>query len=70
MEVLHRLRRVGVLRHVLDAYEEMDIRPIVAPEIEFYLVDRNEDPDYPLRTPIGPHGAAGYFTPEFERRWG
>ena len=46
----------GVLRHVLDAYEEMDIRPIVAPEIEFYLVDRNEDPDYPLRTPIGRTG--------------
>ena len=46
----------AVLHRVLQAYEELGMRPVVAPEIEFYLVDRNEDPDYPLRTPIGRTG--------------
>ncbi len=45
-----------VLRHVLALYEERGWRPIVAPELEFYLVDVNTDPDYPLEPPIGRSG--------------
>ena len=32
--------------------------PVVAPELEFYLVDRNTDPDMPLKPPIGRSGRA------------
>ena len=45
-----------VLRRVLALYAEKGWGPIVAPEIEFYLVDKNTDPDYPLRPPIGRSG--------------
>ncbi len=45
-----------VLRRVLALYDEKGWSPIVAPEIEFYLVDRNTDPDYPLKPPIGRSG--------------
>ena len=43
----------AVLRDVLDRFAEAGLKPVVAPEVEFYLVDINDDPDYPLRTPIG-----------------
>lgn len=45
-----------VLRRVLALYAEKGWAPIVAPEIEFYLVERNTDPDYPLKPPIGRSG--------------
>lgn len=45
-----------VLRRVLDLYREHGWRPIVAPELEFYLVKRNEDADYPLEPPVGRSG--------------
>jgi glutamine synthetase len=45
-----------VLRRVLDLYHKRGWRPVVAPEIEFYLVKRNTDPDYPLEPPIGRSG--------------
>ena len=45
-----------VLRRVLALYAEKGWNPIVAPEIEFYLVDRNTDPDYPLKPPVGRSG--------------
>ncbi|WP_297514900.1 glutamine synthetase family protein [uncultured Caulobacter sp.] len=45
-----------VLRRVLALYDEKGWSPIVAPEIEFYLVDRNTDPDYPLKPPVGRSG--------------
>ena len=31
-------------------------RPVVAPELEFFLVKINTDPDYPLEPPIGRSG--------------
>ena len=34
----------------------MGLEPIIAPEIEFYLVKKNNDPDYPLETPAGQSG--------------
>jgi len=42
-----------VLKRVLDAYRERGWRPIVAPELEFFLTKVNDDPDYPLEPPIG-----------------
>ena len=45
-----------VLRRVLDLYREHGWRPVVAPELEFYLVRRNADADYPLEPPEGRSG--------------
>ena len=47
-----------VLRRVLDLYRERGWRPVVAPELEFYLVKRNTDADYPLEPPTGRSGQA------------
>jgi len=46
----------NVLRKVVAAYEDRGWKPVVAPEIEFYLVKTNEDPDSPLEPPIGRSG--------------
>ena len=48
-----------VLRRVLKLYAERGWRPVVAPELEFYLTKRNTDPDYPLEPPIGRTGRQG-----------
>ena len=45
-----------VLRRVLELYENNGWQPVVAPEIEFYLVKPNTDPDYPLEPPKGRSG--------------
>ncbi|CDX14093.1 Glutamate--putrescine ligase [Mesorhizobium sp. ORS 3324] len=55
----------NVLKRVLAAYDDLGLRPVVAPEIEFYLVRKNPDPDYPLTPPVGRSGrpiggGAGY----------
>ncbi len=47
-----------VLKRIIELYEHRGWRAIVAPEIEFYLVDRNQDPDYPLKPPVGRSGRA------------
>lgn len=47
-----------VLRNILELYRKKGLRPVVAPEIEFYLVKRNTDPDYPLAPPTGRSGRA------------
>lgn len=47
-----------VLRHVLELYEARGWQPVVAPELEFYLVEPNIDADYPLKPPIGRSGRA------------
>lgn len=47
-----------VLRRILDLYEGRGWEPLVAPELEFYLVKRNLDPDIPLEPPIGRSGRA------------
>jgi len=46
----------SVLRRVLECYDAKGWRPVVAPEIEFYLTKPNTDPDYPLEPPIGRSG--------------
>jgi len=45
-----------VLRRVLELYRVRGWAPIVAPEVEFYLVKPNTDPDYPLEPPSGRSG--------------
>jgi glutamine synthetase len=45
-----------VLKRVIDLYRKRGLIPVVAPELEFYLVKRNTDPDYPLEPPIGRSG--------------
>ena len=47
-----------VLKRVIALYREQGWEPVVAPELEFYLVKRNTDPDYPLEPPIGRSGRA------------
>jgi glutamine synthetase len=47
-----------VLKHVLDLYAQRGWEPLVAPELEFYLVEPNIDADYPLKPPIGRSGRA------------
>jgi len=47
-----------VLRRVLKLFEGRGWKPVVAPEVEFYLVRPNTDPDYPLEPPIGRSGRA------------
>ncbi|EDP99722.1 glutamine synthetase [Shewanella benthica KT99] len=46
----------NVLKKVLKLYEEKGWKPVVAPEMEFYLTRRNEDPDQPLIPPVGRSG--------------
>ena len=48
----------SVLRHVCDLFAAEGWEPVVAPELEFYLVARNTDPDVPLKAPIGRSGRA------------
>lgn len=46
----------NVLKHVLALYRAQGWQPICAPEVEFYLVAKNEDSDIPLRPPVGRSG--------------
>lgn len=52
----HELAPRNVLRRVLSLYEGLGLQPIVAPELEFFLVQRNTDPDFPLQPPAGRNG--------------
>jgi len=54
----HPLATRYVLRKVLDLYAAEGLQAVVAPEVEFYLVKRNTDPDYELTPPIGRSGRA------------
>ncbi|GAA5179519.1 glutamine synthetase family protein [Niveibacterium umoris] len=46
----------AVLRKVLKLYESRGWRPVVAPEMEFYLIAQNSNPHEPLRPPPGRNG--------------
>jgi glutamine synthetase len=49
----------NVLKRVYELYAKQGWRPVVAPELEFYLTKTNPDPDYPLEPPIGRSGRPG-----------
>ena len=59
-----------VLRRVLELYEAHGWEPVVAPELEFFLVEPNVDSDYPLKPPGGPLGASGNRPPGLQHRGG
>jgi glutamine synthetase len=44
------------LTRVLELFDAKGWQPVVAPELEFFLVDVNTDPDYPLEPPVGRSG--------------
>ena len=68
----------NVLKKVLALYAAQGWQPVVAPEMEFYLTKRCDDPDLPLQVPLGRSGrpesgrqsfsieAANEFDPLFE----
>lgn len=43
----------NVLKRVLKAYADLGLKPIIAPEMEFYLVQIQPDEDLPLAPPVG-----------------
>ncbi|MCR9257385.1 MAG: glutamine synthetase family protein [Alphaproteobacteria bacterium] len=45
-----------VLKRVVDLYRAKGLSAVVAPELEFYLVAKNVDPDLPLEPPVGRSG--------------
>ena len=45
-----------ILRKIIAEYEKRGWKPVTAPELEFYLVAVNTDPDIPLQPPIGRSG--------------
>jgi len=49
----------NVLKRVLSFYEAEGWRPVVAPEMEFYLTRPNTDPNEPIEPPIGRTGRKG-----------
>lgn len=53
---LHPLSTRNVLRRVLDLYAAEGIKPVVAPEVEFFLLSPNTDPDHVLIPPKGRSG--------------
>lgn len=46
----------SILQSVLKAYAAKGWRPVVAPELEFYLTTPNLDPNDPIETPVGRTG--------------
>ena len=46
----------NVLKKVVELYTDRGWKPVVAPEIEFYLVAQHEDPNQPLKPPRGRSG--------------
>jgi glutamine synthetase len=48
-----------VLKQVVKLYEEQGWKPVVAPELEFYLIKPNLDPNEPIQAPVGRTGRRG-----------
>ena len=46
----------NVLKRILKCYDELGLRPIIAPEMEFYLVAKNLDPAVAIEPLIGRSG--------------
>ena len=52
----HPLSSRNILKHIVCLYENKGMKPLVAPEMEFYLVKRNTDPRQILTPPMGRSG--------------
>ena len=48
----------AVLKRVLSLFDEAGLEPVVAPELEFFLVQQSSDANNPLVTPTGKSGRA------------
>jgi glutamine synthetase len=48
-----------VLKQVVNLYTQQGWTPIVAPELEFYLIKPNLDPNEPIEAPVGRTGRRG-----------
>ncbi|MEJ2298384.1 MAG: glutamine synthetase family protein [Woeseiaceae bacterium] len=48
-----------VLKNVMQLYEEKGWAAVVAPELEFYLIKPNTDPNEPIEAPVGRTGRRG-----------
>lgn len=46
----------NVLKKVIGFYDELGLKPVIAPEMEFYLIARNLDPAIPIEPPTGRSG--------------
>ena len=49
----------NVLKRVVGLYAEQGWKPVVAPELEFYLIKPNLDPNEPIQPPVGRTGRRG-----------
>ncbi|PRY26146.1 glutamine synthetase [Aliiruegeria haliotis] len=49
----------NVLKRVLGLYADKGWKPVVAPELEFYLTKPNTDPNEPIEPPLGRTGRKG-----------
>lgn len=49
----------SVLKHVLSLYAQSGLTPVVAPELEFYLITPNTDPNEEILPPLGRTGRKG-----------
>ena len=45
-----------MIRQTSPHIEKNDLKAIIAPELEFYLCEKNLDPNIPLQTPVGKSG--------------
>jgi glutamine synthetase len=45
-----------VLNKIIKLLKDNDLKAVVAPELEFYLCEKNLDPNIPLLTPVGKSG--------------
>ncbi|MCP4979946.1 MAG: glutamine synthetase, partial [Gammaproteobacteria bacterium] len=54
-----------VLRRVLELYQAEGMKPVVAPELEFYLLQPNIDPQQKLMPPVGRNGRTERFGQSF-----
>lgn len=48
-----------VLKQVVELYAQQGWKPVVAPELEFYLIKPNLDPNEPIQAPVGRTGRQG-----------
>jgi glutamine synthetase len=49
----------NLLKAIVAKYAALDLKPVVAPELEFFLTKPNTDPTYPVEPPIGRTGRQG-----------
>jgi glutamine synthetase len=52
----HELAPRNILKRVIERYDALGLKPIIAPEVEFFFVQKNIDPDFPLQPPAGKNG--------------